>query len=75
MINYIIFSYSEDVFIYKGLDKEILENEELRRVAQQTNVAEAATPFANFLEEAKRVFDLQNRNSIPNLLDESYKVR
>ncbi|MCM3257305.1 hypothetical protein M3664_05830 [Paenibacillus lautus] len=75
VINYIIFSYSEDIFIYKGLDKEILENEELRKVAQQTNVAEATTPFANSLEEAKRVFDLLNRNSIPNLLDKSYKVR
>ena len=75
VINYIVFSYSEDVFIYKGLDKEIIEDQEFKKVIQQSTIAEATTPFADSLGEAKKTFDLNNRHLIPNLLDSVYKVR
>ncbi len=74
-INYIIFSYSEDVYIYKGLDKSILEDQELKMVAKQTPVAIANSPFAEFLEEAMDTYDLDKRNAIPNLLDRANRVR
>lgn len=75
VINYIIFSYSEDVFVYKGVSKEVLEDKELKKVAQQTTMTVANTPYANSLKKAKEDFNLSNRNKIPNLLDEIHKVR
>lgn len=74
-LNYIIFSYSEDVFFYKGIDKTLLNNEELKEVTQQTPIALLTSPLVNPLEKAANTFNLSKRDSIPNFLDEAYKVR
>lgn len=75
VINYIIFSYSEDVFIHKGLDTEVLEHPELKKVAQLTTLTVATNPFEDTLEEAKIAFNFNNRSLMPNLLDRIYMVR
>ncbi|MGG1555635.1 hypothetical protein, partial [Paenibacillus ferrarius] len=74
-LNFIIFSYSEDVYLYKGIDESVLKNEELRKVAQQTTMAELQNPFADPLKAAMAVYDLNKRHTIPNLLDVKYRTR
>ena len=73
-INYIIFSYSEDVFLYKGLDSDILQNEVLKNVAKKTTIAVADHPFANSLAKAIESFSFNEMHKIPNLLDEKYRI-
>ncbi|CAJ1004152.1 MULTISPECIES: hypothetical protein [Brevibacillus] len=73
-INYIIFSYSEDVFLYKGLDYDILQNKALKNVAKKTTIAVADNPFANSLAKAIENFSFNEMQKIPNLLDEKYKI-
>jgi hypothetical protein len=75
VINYILFSYSEDVFIYGGLDESLMKDEGLKSAAKQTPIAIAHTPFFNPLNQALKTFDLNKRSTIPNLLDENYRVR
>ena len=75
VINYILFSYSEDVFIYGGLDDDLMKDEGLKSVAKQTPIAIANSPFFDPLEQALETFDLNKRTTIPNLLDENFRVR
>lgn len=75
LINYIIFCYSEDFFLYKGLDKNILNNEKLMEVSKKTSIAILSNPYANPLKKSIDNFDLSKRNEIPNLLLEKYQVK
>ncbi|HBV95694.1 MAG: hypothetical protein JL50_10405 [Peptococcaceae bacterium BICA1-7] len=74
-INYILFSYSEDIFFHKGIDNVLLNNTKLREVAQQTSVALTSNPFTNPIKSAANAFDLNKRNTIPNFLDEANKIK
>ncbi|MEK5358046.1 hypothetical protein [Paenibacillus sp. FSL L8-0709] len=74
VINYIIFSYSEDYYFYKGIDQEILGNEKLKDVAKTTSISVADSPFADSLKAAKENYDLNKRDTIPNFLSEKYEV-
>ncbi|KEQ22523.1 hypothetical protein [Paenibacillus tyrfis] len=74
VINYIIFSYSEDYYFYKGIDQEIFGNESLKDVAKTTSVSVADSPFADSLTAAKETYDLNKRDTIPNFFSETYKV-
>lgn len=74
VINYIIFSYSEDYYVYKGIDQGILGDENLKDVAKTTPVSVADSPFADSLTAEKENYDLNKRDTIPNLLSEIYKV-
>lgn len=75
VINYILFSYSEEVYIYRGLAESLLKDEGLKLAAKQTTTAIADIPFFDPLEQAIKTFDLNKRSAIPNLLDENYKIR
>ncbi|MEC0249345.1 hypothetical protein P4H65_26550 [Paenibacillus chitinolyticus] len=74
VINYIIFSYSEDYYFYKGIDQEIFGNESLKDVVKTTSVSVGDNPFADSLTAAKETYDLNKRDTIPNFLSETYKV-
>ncbi|MBY0117834.1 hypothetical protein [Paenibacillus xylanexedens] len=74
VINYIIFIYSEDYYFYKGIDQEILGNENLKDVAKTTPLSFATNPDADSLAAAKDTYDLNKRDSIPNFLSETYQV-
>lgn len=74
-INYIIFLYSEDMFLSKELSEDVFNNENLLNIARQTSIALSDTLFFNALEKAKEIYDLSKHNTIPNLLSEEYKVR
>ncbi|SCX81696.1 hypothetical protein SAMN05720606_101115 [Paenibacillus polysaccharolyticus] len=74
VINYIIFLYSEDYYFYKGINQEIIGNENLKDVAKTIPVSIADSPFADSLTAAKEYYDLNKRDSIPNFLSEAFKV-
>lgn len=75
LVNYIIFLYSEDVFLSKDIPEHILKNNKLIEVSQQSPMAFISNPFADVIEESKKIYDLSKRNEIPNLLSEEYKLR
>ena len=75
LVNYIIFLYSEDVFLSKEIPQEILKHEKLIEVSKQTSFAFLTNPFLNVIENAKEIYDLSKRSEIPNLLSEKYKLR
>ncbi|WP_019913820.1 hypothetical protein [Paenibacillus sp. HW567] len=74
VINYIIFSYSENYYFYKGIDQEILSHANLKDVAKTTSVSVKNSPFADSLKVAKEAYDLNKRDTIPNFLSETFKV-
>ena len=75
LVNYIIFLYSEDVFLSKAIPQEILVNKKLKEVMQQSQVAVVQEVDTDIIQhEAEKVFSLQQHRSIPNLLDERYKL-
>jgi hypothetical protein len=74
-INYIIFCYSEDVFIYKGINQTVITDEKLKETSRKTSVAITENPMLNPIKVAKENFDLSRMGEIPNLLSEKYKVR
>lgn len=73
LINYLIFLYSEDVFISKTISKPILDHINLKEVARKSSTYFTMEP-KNSIVEAGKEFDLNNWNCIPNLLDEEYKI-
>lgn len=74
-INYIIFCYSEDIFINKDIDKDIISNEKLIEASRKTVDEVSAIPITSPLKGASENFDLARRNEIPNLLLEKYKAK
>ncbi len=74
-INYIIFAYSENVFMSKTLSDELLSNKNFIEVCKKSSMVESTKPYDNdFLETAKKSFDLLRRNDIPNLLSKRYAL-
>jgi hypothetical protein len=67
-INYIVFSYSENVYISKKIDIGILEDKNFITTCQKSSIAVADHPFGNPLNSAIKEFSLSKRNEIPNLL-------
>ncbi len=74
-INYIIFSYSENVYISKNIDKDILKNEQLILTSKKSSMVTASHPFVNALNTAVTEFSLSKRNEIPNLLSEKFCLK
>lgn len=73
-INYIIFSYSEDVFINKKVSVEVLKHKGLIDVSR--NSFDILSTTLNFDTSAviRENLDFSKMNAIPNLLLEEYKV-
>lgn len=74
-INYIVFSYSEDVFIHKGIDERLINDEGLINTSRKSSEGLTTNPMLDPLNCAIENFDLSNRDKIPNLLSEEYKIR
>lgn len=74
-INYIIFCYSEDVFIHKGIDHTVITDNKLVETSRKTSIAVSEHPMQNPISAAKDNFDLSKMREVPNLLLEKYKVR
>lgn len=66
-INFIIFSYSEDVFMCKEIHDTFIENENLKKVTGLTSIQLSETEITNN-DNLKEEYSLTRRNQIPNLL-------
>ncbi|MBX4266215.1 hypothetical protein [Clostridium estertheticum] len=74
-INYIIFCYSDDVFMYKDIDEAVINDEKLIEVSRKTPDVLSVRPILNPLGVANDNFDLSRMGEIQNLLLEKHKVR
>jgi len=78
ILNFIIFAYSENVYMSPLLPAEVLENQELIDIVRPV----APTFFPNkkqiqqdFKIALKETFSFSNMKRIPNLLSEKYKLK
>ncbi len=74
-VNYIVFCYSEDIYIHKGIDVAVINDKKLVEASRKTTMALSPLPIFNPLEAANDNFDLSRRNEVPNLLLAKYKVK
>lgn len=73
-INYIVHSYCENIFLSKGIEKNILEDSNFLDVCQKSSVAASSRLFDNPIQAAVQEFSLNNRHKIPNLLSKQYAL-
>lgn len=73
-INYIVFSYSENIFISKNIDNAVLEDPKLIDTARKTTTISSDIPCGDALSAAVSEFSLSKRNEIPNLLSKEYSL-
>lgn len=74
-INYIILSYSENVFLSKAISDDVLRNKQFLDVCEKCNIAVSGSPFNDALQTAIAEYSLSNRNKIPNLLSAEYALK
>lgn len=72
-INFIIFAYSENVFISKKLDTSIFESKNFRNICKTGASNERGWSYY-LLAKAIQDYDLSLRSTIPNLLSEKYSI-
>ncbi len=75
IINYIIFLYSEEMFLSKDLSNEVLQNQNLLYASKQTGLAVSKNYNMDAIKEAKKIYDLSRASEVPCLLDQKYKIR
>lgn len=75
LINYMIFNYSEEIFMSKNLKDDVLENPELVEIAKISNMIEVLDINDRPYDVAKDSFNLSYRNKIPNLLSLEYALK
>ena len=74
-LTYILFLYSEEVYLSKSIPSDILKNQNLINTCKKTIDVLSPAPNVNALQVVKKNFNLSDRFNIPNLLSEKYKVR
>lgn len=75
VINYIIFSYSENVFISKDLDETVMTDSVFQEMCHKTNIAISPAPLkGRVLDAASDAFNLSQRFTVPNLLSKKYAL-
>ena len=75
-INYLIFSYTENVFMNPTTHKELKKNDSFMDMCRKCTDFRSHTlfPASDPLEAAVREFSLSKRNEIPNLLSREYAL-
>lgn len=75
-INYIVFSYTENVFINPDVYDKVKKDEKFMDVCKKSTdiTAEAPFIFENPLDKVVQEFSLTKRNEIPNLLSKEYSI-
>ena len=78
IINYILFLYSDDIYISPNVDKKIFSNPLLKEVAS-INATYQYRPMqkpdqSEIIKLAASVYNLSKAKDIPNLLSEKYKL-
>ncbi|GFO63963.1 hypothetical protein [Geomonas paludis] len=67
VVNYIILSYSEDVFMSKSIHDRLVNDEELKRIVGLTTIHFADSPIKNN-DHLEHHFNLSDRHKTPNFL-------
>lgn len=73
-ITYIMFGYSEEVYFSEEI-KDIIDNNNLKGLSKITTDILAPDYSTEHLNHIINSLSLQQRNTIPNLLSEEYKIR
>ena len=74
IINYIIFSYSEDYFLSPNLDKETLNKLIALSGKTPEMIGFYPTTTTQQLEGVRRIYNYEERISVPNLLSNKYAL-
>lgn len=78
LINYLVFLYSDEVFISPCVDIDAFNDNNLKSVCSLTSsyIIHSTSPLINTspISQAKKAFDLSKRNSIPNFLSPKYAL-
>ena len=76
-INYIIFSYTENVFLHPEVHQIIKNDDMFMDVCRKSTDYSAALPFwdEDPLKKAIKEFSLSNRHEIPNLLGRKFALK
>lgn len=74
-INYMIFSYTENVFINPDTYKILKKNKAFMEVCHKTAIVKSLTTLSNPLEIAIKDYDFSQRHNIPNLLNNEYAIK
>lgn len=71
---YLIFAYTEDFFIHKDLDNEILRNEVLLEISGKSSIVTSMIPFVDGDEVVQQSYDFSQLSQVPNILSKRYEV-
>lgn len=74
-INYLIFSYTENVFVNPSIHERLKENEPFMSTCRKTGMAESAMGIPNPLETAMIEFGFSKRAEIPNVLSKEFALK
>ena len=74
-INYMIFSYTENVFLNANTHKVAKENPAFMEACRKNPVAECSDLSFDPLPAAMQVFSFSHRKTMPNLLSRDYALR
>ena len=74
VINYIVFSYTENVFLNPDTATKLSTNEQFMKVCRKCNDAISPVIFSDPLPTAIQEFSLSQHSSIPNLLSEKHMI-
>lgn len=73
-INFMLFVYSEDIFISKHIDEEVLQDPNLIVASQQTQEFLSLIEDIDVQTVEEGVINFSHRSEIPNLLSVRYKI-
>lgn len=74
VITFIMFAYSEEIYLSKTIKDVLIESKELLELARTGTDILATTPYFDRLKMLKEKMDFNKRKLIPNILSEKYKL-
>lgn len=74
VINYIILSYSENVFLSKSLGNNVFKNSKFLETCKKSNMAISQMPIESAIDAAIEAFSLSKHYECPNLLSKEYAI-
>lgn len=75
VINYIIFSLAEDVYISKRIDNEVINNDKFKEVCAKALDIMSLEPIQDPYKLVKENYDFKQMYEIPNLLSQKYQLK
>lgn len=75
VINYMIFSNSEDFILSKTIKNEVLNNVNLKKISEMMSRIDTTYEVKNPLKYMIQMYDMEKRHGIPNFLSNEYKIR